>query len=120
MSINPIDEMKKCMKVLSEETDTSRHIEALETLKDWCEDLNFAIDFQKLNGYSLLANILNNENETIRSLACDLVGTCAQNNPHCQETLLDFKILPLMLYKLDKDVDDVKIKALFAISCNYI
>ena len=112
--------MKKCMKVLSEETDTSRHIEALETLKDWCEDLNFAIDFQKLNGYSLLANILNNENETIRSLSCDLVGTCAQNNPHCQETLLDFKILPLMLYKLDKDVDDVKIKALFAISCKYI
>jgi hypothetical protein len=43
MSINPIDEIKKCMKVLSEENDTSRQIEALETLKDWCEDLNFAI-----------------------------------------------------------------------------
>ena len=31
------------MKVMSEEKDLSRQIEALETLKDWCEDMNFAI-----------------------------------------------------------------------------
>jgi len=43
MSINPVDEMKKCMTVLREENDTPRQLEALETLKDWCEDLNFAI-----------------------------------------------------------------------------
>ena len=41
MSINPLDEMKKCIKVL-EEDDLDKKIEALETLKDWCEDINFA------------------------------------------------------------------------------
>lgn len=42
MSINPVDEMKKCIKVL-EEGELDKQIEALETLKDWCEDINFAI-----------------------------------------------------------------------------
>ena len=37
MSINPVDEMKKCINVL-EEGELDKQIEALETLKDWCED----------------------------------------------------------------------------------
>ena len=45
MSINPIDEMKKCIRYATDEADLSRQIEALETLKDWCEDINFAIGF---------------------------------------------------------------------------
>ena len=125
MTINPIDEMKKCLSYLEadknneqeKEKNLEKRREALETLKDWCEDINFAIDFHKLNGYKLLPDLLNDQNADIRALACELIGTCAQNNPYCQETLLSSKILPLMFFKLDKDVDDVKIKALFAISC---
>jgi hsp70-interacting protein len=124
MTINPIDEMKKCLSYLEtnnnekdNEQKIEKKLEALETLKDWCEDINFAIDFHKLNGYKLLPDLLNDSNSDIRALACELIGTCAQNNPYCQETLLSTKILPLMFFKLDKDVDDVKIKALFAISC---
>lgn len=116
MSINPIEEMKKCMKIISEEKDLKLQLAALETLKDWCEDINFAIDFHKINGYSLLSTLLNHESSDIRALACDLIGTCAQNNTYCQETLLASKMLPILLYKLDKDVNDVKIKAMFGIS----
>lgn len=131
MTINPIEEMKKCMKYLDnkklqEETSggddsvnetIDKQIEALETLKDWCEDINFAIDFHKLNGYDLLPGLLNSSSQEVRALACELIGTCAQNNPYCQQTLIDAKMLPLMLQKLDKDENDVKIKAMFAISC---
>lgn len=118
MSINPIDEIKKCMKVLQDDQETpERRVEALETLRDWCEDLNFAIDFHKLDGYKLLPVLLNDSNEELRALTCELIGCCAQNNPYCQQTLLDAKILPLVLQKLDKDADNVKIKAMFAISC---
>lgn len=118
MSINPIDEMKKCIKVIVEDEETPRIVEALETLKDWCEDINFAIDFHKLNGYSLLPGLLNNASSEVRALTCELIGTLAQNNPYCQESLIESKILPLMLFKLDKDAsDEVKIKAMFAISC---
>lgn len=119
MSINPLDEIRKCMNVLKDDKEElSRQTEALQTLRDWCEDINFAMDFHKLNGYDLLPSLMNHENAEIRALVCDLIGTCAQNNPYCQETLLNAKFLPLLLQKLDKDVcDEVKIKALYAISC---
>lgn len=118
MSVNPIEEIKKCMKVIDNEVETEeRRIEALEILIDWCEDMNFAIDFHKLNGYNLLSNILNDKGPEIRALACELIGALAQNNPYCQETLINAKYLPILLYKLDKDSDNVKVKAMFAISC---
>lgn len=118
MSVNPIDEIKKCMKVAENEEETDeRRIEAMETLRDWCEDINFAIDFHKINGYNLISKLLNDKNAEIRALTCELVGTLAQNNPYCQETLISSKYLPILLYKLDKDLDNVKIKTLFALSC---
>ncbi len=43
MSIDPIAEMSKCIKCLKEEDDIDRQLEALGTLRDWCEDMNFAI-----------------------------------------------------------------------------
>ena len=62
--------------------------------------------------------LLEDENHEIRALTCDLVGACAQNNEYCQETLVAANILPLILKTLKDDKDnDVKIKALFAISC---
>ena len=52
VSVNPIDEVKKCMKCLEDHTETQeRHLEALETLRDWCEDLNFAIGIVLLLSY---------------------------------------------------------------------
>lgn len=117
MSINPVDEIKKCIKFLDEPNELEKQVEALETLKDWCEDINFAIDFHKINRYALIFKLLNHESSEIRALTCDLIGSLAQNNVYCQETLLESKLLPLILQKLDKDTDEVKIKALFAISC---
>jgi hsp70-interacting protein len=108
------------MNVLRDEKETTeRRVEALQTLRDWCEDINFAVDFHKIGGYDLIPALLNaTDSAEIRALACDLIGTCAQNNPYCQETLLAARILPLVLQKLDKDTnDDVKVKALYAVSC---
>ena len=43
-TINPIDEMKKCIDCLYNENESEeRKLEALETLRDWCEDINFSI-----------------------------------------------------------------------------
>lgn len=43
MSINPVEEMKKCIKCLNDPAQEENHLTALETLRDWCEDMNFAI-----------------------------------------------------------------------------
>ncbi len=69
----------------------------------------------------MIPNLLNHKNHEIRALTCDLVGACAQNNEYCQETFISAKILPLILKTLKEDKEnDVKIKALFAISCNIV
>jgi len=118
MSINPNDEMKKCMTCLKEETDQARRLEALGTLKDWCEDMNFAIDFHKMNGYEMIPTLLNEKDAEMRALTCELIGECAQNNEYCQETFTKERVLIRMLKTLENDpADNVKIKALFAISC---
>jgi hypothetical protein len=66
----------------------------------------------------MIPTLLNHENHEIRALTCDLIGACAQNNEYCQETFISAKILPLILKTLKEDKEnDVKIKALFAISC---
>jgi hsp70-interacting protein len=120
MSVNPIDEMKKCINVCTDVNESAdKRLEALETLRDWCEDMNFAIDFHKINNYSLVFLLLKDKNDEIRALTCDLIATLAQNNPYCQESLTKAGILELMLQKLDQhdEAHEVKIKALYAISC---
>jgi len=122
MTINPVDEIKKCIEVLEnkgKDNDLCRQQEAIGTLIEWCEDMNFAIDFHKIKGYQLLPQLLSHENGEMRAQGLTLVGTCAQNNPYCQKTLLaEDGLLEMMLKRLSEDdVEDVKIKALYAVSC---
>jgi hypothetical protein len=79
-----------------------------------------ALDFHKLDGYKLLKRLLNHKNAEMRTMTCDLIGTCAQNNLYNQETLLADNFLVLLLNKLENDENQVKVKALFAISCKSI
>jgi len=78
----------------------------------------FVQDLHKIKGYEIIPLMLKHENPDIRALTCDLVGTCAQNNEYSQESFVSTKIILLMLKTLENDPDtNVKIKALFAISC---
>jgi hypothetical protein len=43
MTINPLDEMKKCINCLEDSTQPRElHLESIQTLIDWCEDINLA------------------------------------------------------------------------------
>jgi len=125
MNVSPLEEMTKCLNmVMDVRSPLDRRLEAISCLKDWCEDINFANDLAKINGYPLIVSLLlgNGENEPqIRAAACELAAVCAQNNPICQQGLLDFdnsRLLPLLIERLCYDPDQqVKIKALYAVSC---
>lgn len=72
-----------------------------------------------MDDYKLLPILLNHKDDEIRTLACDFIATLAQNNEYCQQTLIKSNILELLFKKLENDkVDSVKIKALYAVSCN--
>lgn len=119
---DPVKQMLELIKIIQEE-DTDDNIESKETaladLQMLCEDIDNATDFYKIGGYSLLLALLRSSNPDMRWNAAELVATLVQNNPHCQKAVVDTPELLTLLYKaLDEDeVDLVKVKALYAISC---
>lgn len=77
------------------------------------------LDFCKLDGMRLLAHqYLEHPDPELRWRAAHLVGTCSQNVPTVQEQALALGCMRKLLRLLDHDPGEmVRIKALFAISC---
>jgi hypothetical protein len=67
-----------------------------------------------------MTRLLNDNSDDLLALCCELIGTCAQNNPYCQEKFLKLNYLDSLFKVLEEKSDVVRVKALFAISCNYI
>lgn len=119
MTVSPVEEMKKAIGILDNpESDTEESTEALQTLIDWCEHIDFAIDFHKIGGFKILTKCLQSSEAEIRWLSLELVAALSQNNPYCQTAVLQLGIFPDILVLLDTDPDPtVKTKALYAVSC---
>lgn len=79
---------------------------------------NFYADFHKIGGFDLFPRLLSDEEAEIRWQTLELVACLVQNNPYCQNAVLQYKMLPVLLEILDKDDNStVKTKALYAVSC---
>jgi hypothetical protein len=66
----------------------------------------------------MMSDLLNHQNIKLRALACEFVGVLAQNNEYGQKMLINDGFLKTLLDKLNTDLDEnVKIKALYAVSC---
>lgn len=128
MSVNPVERMQTCIKTVREfvervEPDVSEEsldeaTRSLEELQEWCEQIDFAIDFHKIGGFSLLPLVFAHSESEIRWRGLELVGVLTQNNPYCQTAVLQEQILPELLRILDTDQDGtVRTKALYAVSC---
>jgi len=76
-------------------------------------------DFHKIGGFHILPLLLTSRHAGLRWRAADLVATLTQNNAYCQNAVLELKLLPLLIKLLDDASEDeqVRVKALYAISC---
>ncbi|KAE8593950.1 hypothetical protein XENTR_v10019383 [Xenopus tropicalis] len=115
--------IKECLQELSNETNSGEEEDgkerALELLADLCDNLDNASDFCKLGGMDLLlSRYVNCPEAELRWRCADLIGICSQNVPFVQEMALRSGAVKILLQLLDLDPNDqVRIKALFAISC---
>jgi hsp70-interacting protein len=76
-------------------------------------------DFHKIGGFFILIPCLNSPHDGVRWRCCQLIGTLTQNNPYCQQHVLNEDLLPILLKMLENDdCEESRIKALYAISCN--
>jgi len=78
-------------------------------------------DFQKIGGLHILPSLLKSSHSGIRWRAAALIATLTQNNPYCQQEVLNMQLLPLLLQIVNSSSEDelVRIKALYALSCEW-
>ena len=85
-----------------------------------CTSFFFFTDLHKIGGFDLFPTLLQDNEEDVRANTCSLIATVVQNNPCCQTEALKLGLLSQLLNLLDKDDrNQVKVKALYAISCKY-
>jgi len=119
MSVDMVEQLVEGIKILNSSTeDLETKEEALDCLEDWVGQLDMAVNFHKVGGYTALQRCLESSHASLRAGAAHLAAECSQNNPYCQERFIEEHFLERFVSQLDNDEDDVaRVKALYAISC---
>ena len=98
--------------------DLEKREAAVETLTDLCDHIDNARDLIPLCGFPVIKALLQGSERSLIWRTAELVATLAQNNPVCQMAVVESGLIPILLDKLrSSDVDSVRVKCLYAISC---
>lgn len=124
MTVNVAEELQESINILKgvvdlrEGEDPTEFENALERITDFTDSIDIANDFYKVGGFSILGPCLNSPHGSIRWKVAELIAELTQNNPFCQERMLEAGFLPILLNMVDSDeVEMARVKALYAISC---
>jgi len=124
LTVNVAEELQKAVKVLSNvinlrmDDDSSEYEDTLERMADFVDNIDIANDFYKIGGFSIFQPCLNSSHSNIRWRIADIIAELAQNNPFCQDKLLEAGVFPVLLSMIDADPSEqARIKALYAVSC---
>lgn len=118
------DVLQQAMNTLSNvenlqcDQDTSEYDGALEKILEFVDDLDIANDFYKIGGFTIFGPCLVSHHNSIRWRAADIIAELAQNNPFCQQKILECDLFPKLLKMVNSDpAEATRIKALHAVSC---
>lgn len=116
LTIDVIEQLQAAATTLgSVVTSKDEKLEALERIFTYVDDIDTAIDFCKIGGTFVLIPCLNSQNTEIQSQTALLVAEIAQNNPYCQNVLIETDLLPVLLRLLsEKETAECSLRA---ISC---
>ncbi|XP_064480623.1 hsp70-binding protein 1-like [Ornithodoros turicata] len=129
MSISPVEEMRKNLSIIQ---DTLKNLDdgpgeitedacgtlvtAMENIIDFAGSVDYARDFHKIGGYTVLDRLLGFPSPAVCTTTCELMAELVQNNPYCQREAAPH--LKKLLSLVDNASDDAsRVKALYAISC---
>lgn len=102
----------------SESVDRTAVDHALDSLTEIVAELDNATEFQKMDGISLFAPLLQTNEKTIQIKACELIAELVQNHSRCQAAVVEANLLGLLVKTVDSHEDeDVRTKSLYALSC---
>lgn len=117
LTIDVVEQLQAAMNILIEaQASAEEQVKAMETVTDFIENIDTANDFYKIGGFCILLPGLQSEHPDVRRGTAELIGELAQNNPFCQQHLLELNVLPKLI-ELLTDQPSVANTALHAISC---
>lgn len=119
-----VQQMKDNMTViLHPEAEKEDRLTAFDNMEMLIENLDNANNLEPLGMWQPLIQQLDDKDEDIRKMACWVIGTAVQNNEPAQKHALESRPLELVpkLLKIvgsaaDEEKDDVKVKALYALT----
>jgi len=124
MTVDVINVLLKAICVLKTagnlelEDDPTESEEALQEIATYVDSMDIANDFHKIGGFCIFRPCLNSAHGSLRWRAADIIAELTQNNPYCQERVLEADLLPVLLSLVNVDpVQQVQVKALYALSC---
>ncbi|KAI5642574.1 hypothetical protein NE865_05341 [Phthorimaea operculella] len=97
---------------LPEDVDT-----AFKNLLEFIDDIDVANDFYKMGGFAIFPIAYGSENDELRARASNVLAELCQNNPYCQQRVLECGILNVLLNLVQSERGSALIKCLYAISC---
>ncbi|XP_062551801.1 hsp70-binding protein 1-like [Armigeres subalbatus] len=117
LTMDVVKEIEKAMKTLMDPDRVEEDkADAIEIIIDFVQDIDAANDFYKVGGFVIIQPGLKSTNSDVRCGTLRLIAELAQNNPFCQEQLLQANILPQVV-ELLSDEPPVATQAMHAISC---
>jgi len=90
---------------------------AADCLLERLEDLDFAADFEKIGGFTILPPLLSSPHPQLQVKGASLVGELVQNHDYCQKAAMEQGLLDVLVKLLDSSNGPVRVKALYAVSC---
>jgi len=119
MAVDFIEQLGNGIKILNSDiADLDEKEDVLDKLEDWLGNIDMAVNFHKIGGYSCLKKSLLCPHPSLRSGASHLIAEISHNNPYCQDRFVREGFLELLTDQLDQDSDEhCQVKALYAISC---
>lgn len=119
MMVNVTEELASIMKTLKENPNNKDVcIEALDNLSDYVCSIDYANDFLKMGGLSVLELLLQDYEPELRWRAAESIADIVQNNPFSQKFVVESNTFPLLLSSIEMDDSPtVRVKCLYAVSC---
>jgi len=122
MTVDVVEEIQRCVNALrledTAEGAVDKKVNAMDTLLDYIEDLNFASDFQKMGGLELLLYALDSAHDDVVWRAGECLATSVQNEEKLQLYVLEMGAMDKALQLLaDSPNEKVVLKMIRTLSC---
>ncbi|XP_055709914.1 uncharacterized protein LOC129805788 [Phlebotomus papatasi] len=94
MTVNVGEELVNSIKIITDPASSEDdQVDALETINHYILNIDQADNFHKIGGFCILKPCLSSRYQSVRTETAALIAELAQNNPYCQQHLLENNML---------------------------